>query len=197
MYPDSRIAALFRCHLLPPQPSHGLTGLIELIERIKDVWKGEERERIEEQAEHIVKVLNENLHTTGKNFPQKDQAIRAAELLFKMADPQYGGIRGVPKFPIGYQWSFLLHYGWLTGDSRALFLNGAHSRYDAEGRHLRPFGRGIFPLLVDDKWLVPHFEKMLYDNALLAFSYLEAWQVTQKPLYRTICESILNMSYAT
>jgi hypothetical protein len=182
----------FAATYLPAFPGHGLAGLVDLVARIRDVWRGEERERVTEQAEHIVEIFSSNLHTAGELMPEKDQAIKAGELLFKMADPQFGGIRGVPKFPIGYQWNFMLNYAWMTGDSRSLFLTERTLDMMRRGGIYDHLGGGFSRYSVDERWLVPHFEKMLYDNALLAYSYLQAWQVTQKSMYRTICESILD-----
>lgn len=182
----------FAATYLPPEPSHGLTGLVDVIVRVKELWKGEERERVEEQAEHIVEVFSEHVHTAGQDLPSKEDAVRAAEMLFKMSDPQYGGLRGIPKFPIGYQWNFLLYYAWLTSDGRSLFLAERTLDMMHRGGIYDHLGGGFSRYSVDEKWLVPHFEKMLYDNALLAFCYLQAWQATQKPLYRQVCESILN-----
>lgn len=181
----------FAATYLPPYSSHGLTGLSELIGRIHEVWNGEEREKVIEQAERIVEVFSEHVHTEGEMIPEKEEVTEVAENLFKMADPVYGGIKGVPKFPIGYQWTFLLHYAGMMSDSRSLFLVERTLDMMHRGGIYDHLGGGFSRYSVDEKWLVPHFEKMLYDNALLAYSYLEAWKVTQKPLYRTVCEEVL------
>lgn len=182
----------FAATYLPAHASHGLAGLVDLIQRIKEIWDSEERERVMEQAERIVEAFAENIHLRGDEIPQKEQIEEAAELLFKMADPAHGGIKGVPKFPIGYQWNFLLHYASMSEDSRSLFLAERTLDMMQRGGIYDHLGGGFSRYSVDERWLVPHFEKMLYDNALLAYSYLEAWLVTQRPLYRTVCEEILN-----
>jgi len=182
----------FAATYLPPRSSHGLTGLFELIERIGEVWKGDERERIMEQAERIVEIFAENVHESGDELPFKEQIEDTALTLFKLADPTHGGIKGMPKFPIGYQWNFLLHYASMADDSRSLFLTERTLDMMHRGGIYDHLGGGFSRYSVDDAWLVPHFEKMLYDNALLANSYLEAWQVTQRPFYKTVCEEVLN-----
>lgn len=182
----------FATTYLPAHARHGLTGLVDLIQRIREVWFGEERERVLEQAERIVEAFADSIHIRGDNLPEEDQVGDAAEILFKMADPVHGGIRGLPKFPIGYQWNFLLHYASMSEDSRSLFLVERTLDMMQRGGIYDHLGGGFSRYSVDEKWLVPHFEKMLYDNALLAHSYLEAWQVTQRPFYRTVCEGILN-----
>ena len=108
-----------------------------------------------------------------------------------MADPVYGGMKGIPKFPIGYQINFMLRYSATKKDSRAVFLVERTLDMMHRGGIYDHLGGGFSRYSVDEKWLVPHFEKMLYDNALLIESYLEAWQLTKKPLYRQVCEEII------
>ena len=182
----------FAATYLPPLTSHGLTGLFELVDRISEIWRGEEREKVIEQAKTIVDVFAENIHLRGEVIPRKQEAEVLADILFKMADPVYGGIKGVPKFPVGYQWNFMIHYAALGDDSRPLFITERTLDMMQRGGIYDHLGGGFSRYSVDERWLVPHFEKMLYDNAILAFSYLEAWQVTQKPFYRQICEEIFS-----
>lgn len=182
----------FAATYLPPHSNHGLMGLIDVIERIEEVWTGEERERIIQQAGHIVEAFADHVHLRGEDLPLKEQIEGTAELLFKMADPVFGGLKGMPKFPIGYQWNFLLRYSSAMKDSRAFFLVERTLDMMHRGGIYDHLGGGFSRYSVDEQWHVPHFEKMLYDNALLAFSYLEAWQVTKQPLYRSVSEEILN-----
>ncbi len=182
----------FAATYLPPHASHGLSGLEDLIARTKEVWSSEERERLLDQAERIVEAFADNVHVRGDSLPEKELVEDAAELLFKMADPAFGGIKGIPKFPIGYQWNFMLHYASWMEDSRSLFIAERTLDMMQRGGIYDHLGGGFSRYSVDERWLVPHFEKMLYDNALLAHSYLEAWQVTQKPMFRAITEDILN-----
>lgn len=182
----------FAATYLPSSSSHGLMGLQDLILRITEVWSGEERERVVAQASKIVEAFAANVHVRGEEISAKEQIEDAAEILFKMADPVYGGIKGVPKFPIGYQSNFMIHYSSMMKDSRAMFLVERTLDMMQRGGIYDHLGGGFSRYSVDEKWLVPHFEKMLYDNALLAYSYLEAWQVTKRSLYRSICEEVLH-----
>lgn len=182
----------FAATYLPPKAGHGLNGFVDLIYRIKEVWQGEEKEKILEQAERIVDVFAENVHLSGDVLPEKEEIEQTAEVLFKMADPAYGGIKGIPKFPIGYQWNFMLHFSSMAKDSRSLFLAERTLDMMQRGGIYDHLGGGFSRYSVDEHWLVPHFEKMLYDNALLAYTYLEAWLVTQRPYYRAVCEEVLN-----
>ena len=181
----------FAATYLPPYSSHGLMGLTDLIQRISELWKSEDRNKILNQAERIVEVFSGSVHTSGSQLPDQEQVENTAELLYKMADPVFGGIKGAPKFPIGYQSSFMMCYYKTVKDGRALFLVERTLDMMHRGGIYDHLGGGFARYSVDEKWQVPHFEKMLYDNAILAQSYLEAWQLTKKPLYRQICEEIL------
>lgn len=181
----------FAATYLPPTSSHGLMGLSELIMRISEVWQGEERENVVEQASKIVEVFSETIHSKGNQLPEKEHIEDASDILFKMADPIYGGMKGTPKFPIGYQTNFMLRYSATKKDGRAVFLVERTLDMMHRGGIYDHLGGGFSRYSVDEKWLVPHFEKMLYDNALLIESYVEAWQLTKKPLYRQICEDII------
>lgn len=182
----------FAATYLPPHSNHGLMGLTELVMRIREVWTSEERERVLMQAEKIVEVFAESVHDKGTEILEKSQIDDIAELFFKMADSVYGGIKGVPKFPIGYQSNFMMRYSAMAKDSRALFLVERTLDMMQRGGIYDHLGGGFSRYSVDEMWLVPHFEKMLYDNALLAYSYLEAWQLTKRPLFRRVCEEILD-----
>lgn len=181
----------FATTYLPPHSNHGLMGLTELVMRIREVWSGEERERVEMQAAKIVEVFSDSIHDKGDALPEDTVVDDIAELFFKMADPVHGGMKGVPKFPIGYQSNFLMRYSSTAKDSRALFIVERTLDMMQRGGIYDHLGGGFSRYSVDEMWLVPHFEKMLYDNALLSHAYLEAWQVTKRPLYRTVCEEII------
>ena len=112
-----------------------------------------------------------------------------AELLFKMADPVFGGMKGAPKFPIGYQYQFYDSLFRYDGRIAALFFLVERTLDMMQrGGIYDHLGGGFSRYSVDERWLVPHFEKMLYDNALLIHAYLEAWQVTKGSLYQTVCK---------
>lgn len=182
----------FAATYLPSQNKHGLMGLIDLILRIKEVWQSEDKQHLIEQAKKIVEAFSANMHIVGDTLPERDQIEDTAEMIFKLADPVFGGMKGVPKFPIGYQSNLMLQYSSMMKDSRALFLVEKTLDMMHRGGIYDHLGGGFSRYSVDEKWLVPHFEKMLYDNALLASAYTEAWQVTKKDLYRIVSEEILD-----
>lgn len=182
----------FSTTYLPSYSSHGMMGLIDLINRIEELWSSEEKEKIISQAEAIVDVFADSIHTTGDSLPDREYVIVTADLLYKMADPIYGGIKGAPKFPIGYQYSFMLRQFASAHDTRALYLVEKTLNMMHRGGIYDHLGGGFSRYSVDEQWLVPHFEKMLYDNAILAQVYMEAWQLTKRPLYRQVCDEILH-----
>lgn len=182
----------FAATYLPPNSRHGLMGLTDLIKHIHEIWQGEEREAVIMQASKIVEIFAGSIHAKGEELPDKEQVDEMAEVFFKLADPVYGGIKGAPKFPIGYQSSFMLRYSIIHQDSRALFLVERTLDMMHRGGIYDHLGGGFSRYSVDEAWLIPHFEKMLYDNALLGQAYLESWQLTKRPLDRQVCDEILH-----
>ncbi len=182
----------FATTYLPPFSREGTMGMIDLILKIRELWSGVERERVRLQASHIVETFKENMRSKGEKLPDSLHIQDTAETLFKIADPIYGGIKGAPKFPLGYQSSFLLRYFITHQDTRALFLVEKTLDMMQRGGIYDHLGGGFARYSVDEEWLVPHFEKMLYDNAILSQTYLEAWKMTKRPLYRQICEKMIH-----
>ncbi|MBA3602659.1 MAG: thioredoxin domain-containing protein [Parachlamydiaceae bacterium] len=184
----------FAATYLPPFRAHGMMGLSELIEQMSETWNNEEeREQLENQSNYIMQLY-------AKSFPEdsvgeilyKEEAIEAAEILFRMTDPVHGGIRGEPKFPLGYYINFLLTFSATKKDSRALFIVERTLEMMHRGGIYDHLGGGFSRYSIDENWFLPHFEKMLYDNALLAKAYFEGWQATKKPLYKQVSTEILN-----
>lgn len=188
----TELQPFFSTTYLPPYSKHGLMGLKDLTLRISEIWHSEEREKILSQAEKIVELFEDSIQAAGEEMPEEEQIEITANLLYKMADPIYGGIKGAPKFPIGYQASFLIKFFAKTQDNRSLFLVERTLDMMHRGGIYDHLGGGFSRYSIDEKWLTPHFEKMLYDNAILAQSYLEAWLLTKKPLYKQVCEEICN-----
>lgn len=183
---------IFSATYMPPHTQHGMMGLSELIERIRTIWNSPERDHIREEAAKIVEAFDKSSLTSGDELPDRELIQDAAEMLFKMADPVYGGIKGAPKFPIGYQMNFMLEYSAIFKDGRGLFFVERTLDMMHRGGIYDHLGGGFSRYSVDERWFLPHFEKMLYDNALLIKAYLAAWQATQKKLYRDIAEETLN-----
>lgn len=182
----------FAATYLPKDSKHGFLGMKQLILRIKEIWNDpEEREQVISQAGKIVDLFSENVHEAGKELPSRKEITEAAELLFKTADPIYGGTKGSPKFPIGFQACFLLRFSLRAAESRALFYVERTLGMMHRGGIYDHLGGGFSRYTIDEKWMIPHFEKMLYDNAILARAYLETWEYTREVFYREVTEEIL------
>lgn len=182
----------FATTYLPPDSRHGFLGLKQMILRIDEIWRDpEEKETVILQSGKIVDLFEEHIQAKGEELPAKEQIQEAAELLFKTADPIYGGTRGAPKFPVGYQACFLLRYLRKSTDSRALFYVERTLEMMHRGGIYDHLGGGFSRYSVDERWQIPHFEKMLYDNALLTRGYLEAWEYTKNDNYKVVVEDIL------
>lgn len=183
----------FAATYLPQDASRGFLGMKQLILRIRQIWQNpEERELVEMQAGKIVDIFAGQIPDQVDEIPLPEQIALAEELLFKTADPVYGGTRGAPKFPIGFQACFLLRRCRMNADSRALFYVERTLEMMYRGGIYDHLGGGFSRYCIDEQWMIPHFEKMLYDNAILARVYLEAWEYTHHPFYREVTCQILD-----
>ncbi len=182
----------FAATYLPADSMRGFLGMKQLVLRIRQIWEdADERENVIAQAGKIVDVFSNHVRFKGESLPEQEKIKEAAELIFKSADPVYGGTKGAPKFPIGIQASFLLHLVKENADSRALFYVERTLEMMYRGGIYDHVGGGFSRYTIDEHWLIPHFEKMLYDNAILARVYLETWEFTRHTFYREVAEHIL------
>jgi uncharacterized protein YyaL (SSP411 family) len=188
--PDQK--PFFAVTYLPPKTRKGIMGLEQFAHHIEQLWHSEERTALVEQADKIVELFSKVSHAVGSEMPSERHILASVELLFELADPVYGGIKGEPKFPLGYQGNFLLEFTRAKKDSRSLFYVELTLDMMHRGGLYDHLGGGFSRYSVDEQWMIPHFEKMLYDNALLAKVYLDAWKFVRKPLYRVVCEEILD-----
>jgi len=183
----------FASTYLPSDASRGFLGMKQLVLRIRQLWHDpEERETVCAQAGKIVDIFAGQAEEISHELPSSQQLLDAEEILFKAADPIYGGARGSPKFPIGFQAIFLLCRCKMSTDSRALFYVERTLEMMGRGGIYDHLGGGFARYCVDEQWLIPHFEKMLYDNAILARVYLEAWTYTRNAMYQDVCRSTLD-----
>jgi uncharacterized protein len=168
----------------PPSPRHGMPSWRQLLEAVVEAWT-ERREEIREAAPRIVERLR------GAALLAPSQEIMSPALLDQAGaglrqsfDPRSGGFGHAPKFPQPSSVEFLLRRGDVEVVGKTLRAMASGGIYDQ-------VGGGFSRYSVDAHWLVPHFEKMLYDNALLARAYLHGWQVTGDELFRRVCEETL------
>jgi uncharacterized protein len=173
----------------PPEPRHGLPSFRQLLVAVSDAYK-ERRGDVAEQAAAIVQAVSREVAPSTDPLTESllGQASRNLRAQF---DSEWGGWGGAPKFPQPSVLEFLLRMH-LRGDEEALPMVTSTLDVMAAGGMYDLLGGGFHRYSVDREWLVPHFEKMLYDNALLASTYLHAWVVTGDERYRRIAEETLD-----
>ena len=174
----------------PPEPRHGLPSFKQVLAAVSDAYR-ERRGDVSEQASALVDAVRRSSELPPSSEPLTEsllrQAVRGLQAQF---DPEWGGFGSAPKFPPGSALEFLLRMH-LRGDSDALPMATATLDGMAAGGMYDLVGGGFHRYSVDEQWLVPHFEKMLYDNALLASAYLHGWLVTGAEPYRRVVEETL------
>jgi uncharacterized protein YyaL (SSP411 family) len=176
----------------PPEDRMGMPGFRRVLQSISDAY-GRDRGQIDLQASRITAFVQEQtLLSAPADTLEASILDDAFGALAKQFDAQRGGFGGAPKFPQPMALDFLLHFHHRTGGRPALDMVEHTLQRMAAGGIYDQIGGGFHRYAVDDRWLVPHFEKMLYDNALLARCYLHAYQVTENDAYRRIVEDTLD-----
>lgn len=175
----------------PVLDSYGRPGFGSLLRQLAQAWK-EKPEDIKKTAENFVENLQrvETPHSPTKL--EKSLLDEAAVNLLQLGDPVNGGFGGAPKFPNAANISFLFRYYKLSGISKFKDFALKTLKKMAQGGIFDQLGGGFHRYSTDARWLVPHFEKMLYDNALLVVAYAEAYQLTKDPFYLEIVRKTLN-----
>ena len=178
----------FAATYIPRDSRFGRIGMLEIIPKIQEVWKNR-HDDILQSAGQIVAALRQKEPGTRSEAVSKDILDKAYEELKGIFDDKWGGFGPAPKFPIPHQLLFLLHYGKWSGKKKALDMAAQTLRAMRCGGIYDHLGFGFHRYSTDEKWLVPHFEKMLYDQAMLAMAYTEDYQATGEELFkRTACE---------
>ena len=180
----------------PPDTRYGRPGFRAILERLARAWK-EERPRIEQSGTQVIEQLRQ--YGEAQNGSSEKPAgigqhtLDAAFNAFRRSfDARLGGFGGAPKFPRPSVLNFLLRYGASTGNEEARDMVLVTLRAMAKGGMHDQLGGGFHRYSVDDNWFVPHFEKMLYDQAQLAISYLEAYQITGDGQYADVARDIFD-----
>ena len=161
----------------PPAPAHGLPGFPQVLDFISDLWKNKRGDITENSAE-LVRHIEHDYELHPRDSLSRSMLDSAYAELVSALDEQFGGFSGAPKFPLPNYLEFLLRYYSRTRKEPALRAVKKTLRSMAAGGIRDQVGGGFHRYSTDRYWLVPHFEKMLYDNALLARVYLETYQVT-------------------
>ncbi len=175
----------------PREPRYGMPSFRQVLEAVYDAYVNR-REEVERAAESLANLLNRDVLAIGAVTPDYDAPMldQAAQMLLANFDRKHGGFGGAPKFPNPMNLEFLLRTYLRTGNAELLHAVTFTLEKMARGGIYDQLGGGFHRYSVDAIWLVPHFEKMLYDNAQLSRLYLHAWQVTKEPFHQVIAEDI-------
>ena len=177
----------------PPTDSRGMPGFPRLLLSVHRAWE-ERRDEILGSAAQ----MTERLRTMGEVAAGSEGSLelrhldQAAKVLMRSFDSRHGGFGQAPKFPHPMDLKVLLRHHARTGDEQALHAAGLTLEKMARGGIYDHLGGGFARYSTDDRWLVPHFEKMLYDNALLASVYIEAFQVTGDQAFAQVARETLD-----
>ncbi|WP_440553963.1 thioredoxin domain-containing protein [Streptomyces sp. SCPE 10] len=170
----------------PPEPRHGMPSFRQVLEGVQQAWSTR-REEVGEVAGKIVRDLAQReIAHEGTRPPGEQELAQALLGLTREYDPQRGGFGGAPKFPPSMVLEFLLRHHARTGAEGALQMAQDTCERMARGGIYDQLGGGFARYSVDRDWTVPHFEKMLYDNALLCRVYAHLWRVTGSGLARRV-----------
>ncbi|UXY29582.1 thioredoxin domain-containing protein [Streptomyces sp. HUAS TT20] len=170
----------------PPAPRHGMPSFRQVLEGVRQAWS-ERRDEVSEVAGKIVRDLaGREIDYQTAQVPGEEELAQALLGLTREYDPQRGGFGGAPKFPPSMVIEFLLRHHARTGSEGALQMAQDTCERMARGGIYDQLGGGFARYSVDRDWIVPHFEKMLYDNALLCRVYAHLWRSTGSELARRV-----------
>jgi uncharacterized protein YyaL (SSP411 family) len=177
----------------PKDDAFGRPGLRTVLLRVAEAWR-EKREGILKSANQVTTALQGFINPeAGSNFVLKESVLpETYKQIAASYDATHGGFGPAPKFPRPVIFNFLFRYYARTANKQALEMTLATLRAMAQGGIHDHIGGGFHRYSTDERWHVPHFEKMLYDQAQLAFSYLDAYQITHDPFFAEVARDILD-----
>lgn len=170
----------------PPEPRHGMPSFRQVLEGVREAWTGRPEEVAEVARKITGDLASRSLAHGGQGVPGEDELAQALLGLARDYDEKHGGFGGAPKFPPSMVMEFLLRHHARTGAEGALEMAVRTGEAMARGGIWDQLGGGFARYAVDREWVVPHFEKMLYDNALLCRVYAHLWRATGSDLARRI-----------
>jgi uncharacterized protein len=173
----------------PKLSRYGRPGLMDVLTQLAEKWEND-RERVLQASNKILAHIEPNFAGNKAPLSPEKWVAGAYQAFAADFDDDFGGFGDAPKFPTPHQLLFLLRYSRQQKDNHALEMVCKTLDGMRKGGIYDQIGGGFARYSTDEKWLVPHFEKMLYDNALLAMAYLEGYQVTQNEVYRHTVEDI-------
>ncbi|MDH3794460.1 MAG: thioredoxin domain-containing protein, partial [Nitrosopumilus sp.] len=175
----------------PVLDSYGRPGFGSICRQLSQAWE-EKPKDIEKSAEKFLGALHKSETIQVPSKLERTILDEAALNLFQLGDATHGGFGSAPKFPNAANISFLFRYAKLSGLGKFNEFALKTLKKMAKGGIFDQIGGGFSRYSTDTKWLVPHFEKMLYDNALIPVNYAEAYQITQDPFYLDVLQKTLD-----
>lgn len=188
MTPDKK--PFFAATYIPKKSRYGMTGLMELLPKIAGLWANE-RSQVLQSGDKVANWLKAGTDKRAQGELSREVFTQAYQTYRQLFDQANGGFGSAPKFPTPHNLYFLLRYYYMTGKVQALEMVEKTLQSMYRGGIYDHIGFGFARYSTDQLWLVPHFEKMLYDNALLVIAYAEAYQVTGNPLYARVVRETL------
>jgi uncharacterized protein YyaL (SSP411 family) len=175
----------------PPRDRHGLPSFRRVLQAVSDAWKNR-RDSVNETAEQLRRAFAAGIAPRTPSKVDRSTLESAYRILVRSFDPAHAGFGGAPKFPPTMVLDFLIRYASRTGASPARDMATQTFLAMARGGIFDQIGGGIHRYSVDERWLVPHFEKMLYDNALFVRLGAHLWQITKDDEIRHATESTVD-----
>ena len=176
----------------PPVDRHGMPAFPRLLEAVADAYQTRRGEIVESGRQLIEQMSQGERLRRSASLLTEDILFGGYQSIAQEFDERDGGVGGAPKFPQPMNWEFMLRFWKRSGNARALEMLRLTLTRMARGGMYDQLGGGFHRYSVDSHWLVPHFEKMLYDNAQLASLYLHGWLATGEGEYRRVAEETLD-----
>ena len=180
----------FAATYLPKENDYGMTGMKTILPIIVQFWK-ERRAEIEETSEKVMGAVRTRTASMDGGGLGMEALLEAYHRLRMDYDQRYGGFGRAPKFPVPHRLTFLLRYWKRTHDAYALAMVERTLDAMRRGGIYDQLGGGFHRYSTDSLWFIPHFEKMLYDQALLLIAYVEGWQAAGKGMYERTAREII------
>ncbi|MDP6178915.1 MAG: thioredoxin domain-containing protein, partial [Desulfatiglandales bacterium] len=187
MTPDKK--PFFAATYIPKENRFGKMGMLDLIPRIREVWMARHEELVESADKIVTSLKTMENKSLGEEL-NASTLKTAYQQLSQRFDKNHGGFSDAPKFPTPHNFLLLLRYWKLAGQQKALEMAAKTLQEMRQGGIYDHVGFGFHRYSTDKEWLVPHFEKMLYDQAMLAMAYLELYQATGKEEYKKTAREI-------
>ena len=182
----------FAATYIPKNSRHGRVGMVDLVPRVKEIWENRRGEVLESAANNAQIIAKASDWAIDDSIPTQKTLELGFQQLKGNFDPEYGGFGDAPKFPSPHQLLFLLHYGRSTGNGDAYEMVAKTLIQMRLGGIFDHIGFGFHRYSTDATWLLPHFEKMLYDQAMIALAAIETYATSKDEVFKEIADRIFD-----